>query len=178
MTKRNDKKSRIRETPTLSTNADCRTNTNLKRLRDLSKKKKNPFFWRVFFNEKLCSFIGDPLCQKNVWPKSYIWHIWHFQPKRCTCQYNLHQKRYISMSIYFLSWEIFLSISSCIFDIFEACIYLYTNVLIWLKQTIHLFFSLCINMHWLVMNSVTGFEGKTEKYGKSQFSKEILIKYY
>ena len=30
------KKSRIRETPTLSTNADSRTDTNLKRLRDLS----------------------------------------------------------------------------------------------------------------------------------------------
>ena len=30
------KKSRVRETPTLSTNADSRTNTNLKRLRDLS----------------------------------------------------------------------------------------------------------------------------------------------
>ena len=29
-------KSRIRETPTLSPNADSRTNTNLKRLRDLS----------------------------------------------------------------------------------------------------------------------------------------------
>ena len=34
-----DKKSRIRETPTLSTDADRRTDTNLKRLRDLSKKK-------------------------------------------------------------------------------------------------------------------------------------------
>ena len=30
------KKSRIRETPTLSTDADSRTNTNLKRFRDLS----------------------------------------------------------------------------------------------------------------------------------------------
>ena len=30
------KKSRIRETPTLSTDADSRTDTNLKRLRDLS----------------------------------------------------------------------------------------------------------------------------------------------
>ena len=29
------KKSRIRETPTLSTNMDSRTNTNLERLRDL-----------------------------------------------------------------------------------------------------------------------------------------------
>ena len=41
-TKNEDKilavKSRIRETPTLSTDADSRTNTNLKRLRDLSKK--------------------------------------------------------------------------------------------------------------------------------------------
>ena len=35
------KKSRIRETPTLSTDADSRTITNLKRLRNLSKKKKN-----------------------------------------------------------------------------------------------------------------------------------------
>ena len=34
------KKSRIRETPTLSTDADNRTDTNLKRLRDLSLKKK------------------------------------------------------------------------------------------------------------------------------------------
>ena len=34
------KKSRIRETPTLSTNAVSRTNTNLKSLRDLSLKKK------------------------------------------------------------------------------------------------------------------------------------------
>ena len=34
------KKSRIRETPTLSTNADRRTDTNLKRLRDSSKKIK------------------------------------------------------------------------------------------------------------------------------------------
>ena len=34
------KKSHIRETPTLSTDADRRTDTNLKRLRDLSKKKK------------------------------------------------------------------------------------------------------------------------------------------
>ena len=33
------KKSRIRETPTLSTNADSRTDTNLKKLRDLSLKK-------------------------------------------------------------------------------------------------------------------------------------------
>ena len=33
------KKSRIRETPTLSTDADSRTNSNLKRLRDVSKKK-------------------------------------------------------------------------------------------------------------------------------------------
>ena len=33
-------KSRIRETPTLSTDANRRTDTNLKRLRDLSKKKK------------------------------------------------------------------------------------------------------------------------------------------
>ena len=32
----NGKKSRIRETPTLSTDADSRTDTNLKRLRDLS----------------------------------------------------------------------------------------------------------------------------------------------
>ena len=31
-------KSRIRETPTLSTAADSKTDTNLKRLRDLSKK--------------------------------------------------------------------------------------------------------------------------------------------
>ena len=34
------KKSRIRETPTLSTDADFRTDTNLKSLRDLSKKNK------------------------------------------------------------------------------------------------------------------------------------------
>ena len=34
------KKSRIWETPILSTDADSRTDTNLKRLRDLSKKKK------------------------------------------------------------------------------------------------------------------------------------------
>ena len=33
-----DQKSRIWETPTLSTNADSITDTNLKRLRDLSKK--------------------------------------------------------------------------------------------------------------------------------------------
>ena len=33
------KKSRIRETPTLSTDADSRTDTNLKRLSDLSLKK-------------------------------------------------------------------------------------------------------------------------------------------
>ena len=33
------KKSRIRETPTLSTDADSGTNTNLKRKRDLSKKE-------------------------------------------------------------------------------------------------------------------------------------------
>ena len=33
------KKSRIRETKNLSTDADSRTNTNLKWLRDLSKKK-------------------------------------------------------------------------------------------------------------------------------------------
>ena len=39
--KRVRKKSRIRETPTLSTNADSRTNTNLKRLRD--------FFLILFF---------------------------------------------------------------------------------------------------------------------------------
>ena len=36
----NMEKSRIRETPTLSTDADSRTDTNLKRLRDLSLKKK------------------------------------------------------------------------------------------------------------------------------------------
>ena len=35
-----NKKSRIRETPTLSTDAASRTDTNLKRLRDLSSKKK------------------------------------------------------------------------------------------------------------------------------------------
>ena len=35
-----NKKSRIRETPTLSTDADSRTNTNSKRLRDLSLKNK------------------------------------------------------------------------------------------------------------------------------------------
>ena len=34
------KKSRIRETPTLSTDADRRTDTNLKRLRNFSPKKK------------------------------------------------------------------------------------------------------------------------------------------
>ena len=34
-------KSRIRETPTLSTDADRRTYTNLKRLRDLSQKKNS-----------------------------------------------------------------------------------------------------------------------------------------
>ena len=34
------KKSRIRETPTLSTDADSRTDTNLKRLRDLNFKKR------------------------------------------------------------------------------------------------------------------------------------------
>ena len=33
-------KSRIRETPTLSNDADSRTDTNLKRLRDLSQNKK------------------------------------------------------------------------------------------------------------------------------------------
>ena len=33
------KKSRIRETPTLSTAVDSKTDTNLKRLRNLSKKK-------------------------------------------------------------------------------------------------------------------------------------------
>ena len=33
------KKSHIRETPTFSTDADSRTDTNLKRLRDLSFKK-------------------------------------------------------------------------------------------------------------------------------------------
>ena len=36
-----EEKSTIRETPTLSTDADSRTDTNLKRLRDLSLKKKN-----------------------------------------------------------------------------------------------------------------------------------------
>ena len=36
--KNSTKNSRIRETPTLSTDADSRTDTNLKRLRDLSKK--------------------------------------------------------------------------------------------------------------------------------------------
>ena len=35
-----NKKSRIRETPTLSTDADSRTDTNLKRLRNLSLTKK------------------------------------------------------------------------------------------------------------------------------------------
>ena len=35
------KKSRIRETKNLSTDADSRNNTVLERLRDLSKKKKN-----------------------------------------------------------------------------------------------------------------------------------------
>ena len=35
-----DEKSRIRETKNLSTDADSRTGTILKRLRDLSKKKK------------------------------------------------------------------------------------------------------------------------------------------
>ena len=34
-------KSRIGETPTLLTDADSRTDTNVKRLRDLSLKKKN-----------------------------------------------------------------------------------------------------------------------------------------
>ena len=33
-------KSRVRETPTLSTDADSRTDTNLKRLRDLSERRK------------------------------------------------------------------------------------------------------------------------------------------
>ena len=45
-------KSRIRETPTLSTNADSRTDTNLKRLHDLSflkKLKKN----KIKKNERL-----------------------------------------------------------------------------------------------------------------------------
>ena len=41
MIKRKEKKSRIRETPTLSTDADSRTDTNLKRLRD--------FFILIFF---------------------------------------------------------------------------------------------------------------------------------
>ena len=35
-----NKKSRIRETKNLSTDADCRTDTILERLRDLSLKKK------------------------------------------------------------------------------------------------------------------------------------------
>ena len=44
-----NKKSRIRETPTLSTDADSRTDTNLKRKQDLSKKNnknKNVFFFQ------------------------------------------------------------------------------------------------------------------------------------
>ena len=44
------KKSRIRETPTLSTNANSRTDTNLKRLRDLSS---------LFFN-----------CGQKIWGES------------------------------------------------------------------------------------------------------------
>ena len=36
-----EKKSRIWETPTLSPDADSRTDTNLKRLRDVSLKKKH-----------------------------------------------------------------------------------------------------------------------------------------
>ena len=39
MKRKEEEKSRIRETPTLSTDADSRTNTNLKKLRDLSQKK-------------------------------------------------------------------------------------------------------------------------------------------
>ena len=39
------KKSRIRETPTLSTDADSRTDTNLKRLRDLSLKQKKKYIY-------------------------------------------------------------------------------------------------------------------------------------
>ena len=38
-------------------------------------------------------------------------------------------------------------------------------------------FSQYINMHWLVPNVVTGFEGIPKKFGKSQFLKELLIKY-
>ena len=40
MKRKEEEKSRIRETPTLSTDAYSRTDTNLKKLRDLSKKKK------------------------------------------------------------------------------------------------------------------------------------------
>ena len=40
LTQKNLKKSHIRETPTLSTNADSRSDKNLKRLRDLSKKNQ------------------------------------------------------------------------------------------------------------------------------------------
>ena len=43
------KKSRIRETTTLSTDADSRTNTNLKRLRDLSIILYTFFFTGIIF---------------------------------------------------------------------------------------------------------------------------------
>ena len=46
------KKSRIRETPTLSTDADSRTDTNLKRLHDLFN-----FFIYIFFLEVAQFFL-------------------------------------------------------------------------------------------------------------------------
>ena len=51
------KKSRIRETPTLLTDADSRTDANLKRLRDLSLKKKlNKIKLRIW-NLKMFFFV-------------------------------------------------------------------------------------------------------------------------
>ena len=49
-----NKKSRIRETPTLSTDADSRINTNLKRFRDLS------FFPKVLFKYVFCFVFSSP----------------------------------------------------------------------------------------------------------------------
>ena len=51
------KKSRIRETPTLSTDADRRTDTNLKRLRDLSLKKYKKMRGCVIYLKKKNIYI-------------------------------------------------------------------------------------------------------------------------
>ena len=85
------KKSRIRETPTLSTDADSRTNTNLKRLHDLSKKKKLPPFLGVTFGRHFWPPLLAATFGHHFWPPLLAATFGrHFWPPLLTATFGVH----------------------------------------------------------------------------------------